>query len=346
MPPTNLNRREFLPFLASPLLLAGCGGQAENPISTAKSVDNTGSGTKNEGARQSVELGLNWYPEAEHGGYFAVAVDEALSRAIDLKLTPGGPGVPVVQNVATGRVPFAVANADQVLTGRAAGADVVAVFAPLQMSPRCILVHEKAGIRNFDDLKKAKKLAMNANSTFAIYLQKKVSLEGCTVVAYPGNVAQFLLDEDFAQQAYVFSEPYLARKKGGDPASLMVSDIGFNPYTSVLITSGEMIRTKPDLVRLMVKASQAGWVKYLAEPAAANARIHEMNPEMELDVLEFGVGELKKLCYPEGITDENLGSMTLERWSQLADQLVECGAVEAGKIKAEEAFDMSFFAKG
>lgn len=342
MPPTVLNRRAFLPFLASPLLLAGCGGQSEAPTVASKSAD----APKSEETRTSVELGLNWYAEAEHGGFFAAAVHEMFGEKIDLTLTPGGPGVPVVQNVATGRVPFAVANADVVLTGRAAGADVVAIFAPLQMSPRCILVHEKSGIRNFDDLKKAKKLAINSNSTFAQYMKKKVSLEGCTVVAYPGNVAQFLLDQDYAQQAYVFSEPFVVKQKGGDPVSLMVSEIGFNPYTSCLITSGETIRTKPDLVRSMVKASQAGWVKYLAEPASANARIHEMNPEMEMDVLDFGVGELKKLCYADGITDANFGSMTLDRWTQLTEQLVECGAVEAGKIKAEEAFDMSFFPKG
>lgn len=344
MPLPVLNRRAFLPFLASPWLLSGCDKSTPPhamPTPSSESGSQAISATKT-GKRTPVELALNWYPEAEHGGYFTTAVNDAFGEAIDLTLTPGGPGVPVVQNVATGRVPFGIANADNVLTGRAAGADVVAVFAPLQMSPRCILVHEKSGIRKLDDLAKAKKLAMNTNSTFAIYLQKRVSLGDCTVVAYPGNVAQFLLDPEFAQQAYVFSEPYLVKKQGGDPLSLMLSDIGFNPYTSCLITSGEMIRTKPDLVRAVVKASQTGWVKYLADPSAANARIHELNPEMELDVLEFGVGELKKLCYIEGITDVNLGRMTLERWRLLVEQMVECGAVKPGQIKTEEAFDLSF----
>lgn len=342
MPLTVLNRRAFLPFLASPLLLASCGESTPTPFIEPKSQ--AGPATK-AGERTKVEIALNWYPEAEHGGYFAALVDDAFGAAIELTLTPGGPGVPVVQNVATGRVPFGIANADNVLTGRAAGADVVAVLAPLQMSPRCILVHEKSGIRRLEDLSKAKKLAMNTNSTFAIYLQQRVSLGDCTVVAYPGNVAQFLLDNDYAQQAYVFSEPYVVKKQGGDPVSLMLSDIGFNPYTSCLITSGEMIRTKPDLVRAVVTASQTGWVKYLSQPSAANARIHELNPEMEIDVLEFGVEELKKLCYVEGITDANLGRMTLARWSQLVEQMVECGAVKPGQIKAEEAFDLSFLPK-
>ncbi len=346
MSPSTLSRRAFLPFLASPLLLSGCGDSKSPEGTTTPAPSNAGEATAGKPTeRTAVELALNWHPEAEHGGFFAAAINDAFGEPIELNVTPGGPGAPVVQNVATGRVPFGIANADNVLTGRAAGADVVAVFAPLQMSPRCILVHEKSGIRKLDELSKAKKLAMNPNSTFAIYLQKRVSLGDCTVVAYPGNVAQFLLDPDFAQQGYVFSEPYVVKKKGGDSVSLMLSDIGFNPYTSCLITSGELIRTKPELVRSVVKASQAGWVKYLADPAAVNARIHELNPEMELDVLEFGVGELKKLCYSEAVSDANFGSMTLERWSQLLEQMVECSALKPGQIKAEEAFDLSFLPK-
>lgn len=341
----SLTRREVLPLLLTPAWLAGC--RQETATETTKAPepvvpDGNQPSPDPKAERTSVELLLNWLPEAEHGGYFAASLDPAIRGALDLTLLPGGPSVPVVQSVATGRVPFAVANADQVLTGRAAGADVVAVFAPLQISPRCIVVHEKAGITKLDELSKAKKLAMNANSTFALYLRKKVSLEGCTIVAYSGNVAQFLLDPELAQQGYIFSEPYVAKKKGGDPVSLLVADIGFSPYTSVLITSGETVRTKPDLVRTMAQASRAGWIKYLSEPSTANTRIHELNREMEPDVLQFGVGELTKLCYPEGITDANFGSMTLERWTQLAEQLVECGAIEAGKVKVEEAFNTTF----
>lgn len=327
------------------LAFSGCGPspesvQSSQPVSQTVSPEaGVGDGLK---PKIAVELALNWFPEAEHGGFYAALVHGYFeSEGLDVTIMPGGPNVPVIQNVATGRVQFAVANADQVLVGRANEADVVAVLAPLQTSPRCIMVHEKSGIRSFADLKNIK-LAINSNSTFALFLKKNVPLEGCTFVAYSGNVAQFLLEDAFAQQAYVFSEPFVAKQQGGDPSNLLVADIGFNPYTSVLIASGETIRTQSALVRKIVAASKRGWVTYLADPASTNELIHQKNPEMGLDVLKFGVGELQKLCYSETVTEANFGDMSAERWAKLSEQLVSCEVYEASKVKTTEAFSTQF----
>ena len=54
--------------------------------------------------------------------------------------------------------------------------------------------------------------------------------------------------------------------------------------------------------------------------------------------LEYGAKALRPLCLPEGMSADALGQMTAERWSTLAEQLVEIGALEAGQVKAEEAF--------
>ena len=319
------------------VLVAGCDSGSEN-----QEPDESG-GSSGETDQQSVEveLALNWFPEAEHGGYYAALVHGYFREAgFDVTITPGGPGVPVIQNVGAGRVPFAISNADQILIGRAREADVVAVFAPLQTSPRCIMVHEKSGIRKFEDLKNIT-LAINENSSFGSLLKRRVSLEGCQIVPYPGNVSRFLQEEDFAQQGYVFSEPFVAKKEGGDPHNLMAADLGFNPYTSVLITHGDRVRDDPEMVGRFVKAVQAGWIKYLAEPARTNEYINEQNPEMDLDILEFGAAELKKLCLNDSVSEFNLGTMTEERWSDMTAQLVECEIVEEG-LKGAEAFTTEF----
>lgn len=319
---------------------AGCGAadkETSAPISksdpTAKKSDVL--------KPDEIELALNWYPEAEHGGYFTALLEgDFAAEGINVKITPGGKGVPVIQNVATGRVPFAVANADQVLTGRASQADVVAVFAPIQTSPRCIMVHEKSGIRSFAELKNVK-LAVNP-SPFASVLKKNVPLEGCQIVPYEGQVSAFLLDENYAQQGYVFSEPFVARQNGGDPHSLMAADIGFNPYTSVLIVSDATLKENPGLVRRVVAASQRGWLKYLDNPAKTNEHIHEKNPEMPVDALEFGVTELKKLCLTGAVNETNFGLMTAGRWVDLLKQLEACEVIEPGSVNAEDAFRSEF----
>ncbi len=74
-------------------------------------------------------LALNWFPEAEHGGYYAALVNGYFKEeGLDVEIQPGGPGVPIIQNVATKRVMFGIANADQVLVGRNEQADVVALY--------------------------------------------------------------------------------------------------------------------------------------------------------------------------------------------------------------------------
>lgn len=270
-----------------------------------------------------VTLALNWFPEAEHGGFYAALVHGYYDEeGLDVTILPGGPGAPVIQQVATGRVDFAVANADQVLLGRDQGAPVVAVMTAMQDSPRCIMVHEKSGINSLLELKDMT-LAVGSGKPFSQFLLKRLGDAGLTVVPYQGNVALFLERDDVAQQAYVFSEPFMARQQGAEPKCLMVSELGFNPYTSLLITSDSRVADEAELVGKMVRATVRGWRKYLADPAETNQYIHEQNREMTPEILAYGAEAIGPLCLPAGADPGSLGRMTAERWEALAGQLVE-----------------------
>ena len=335
-----MRRTIFLCGFCLSIVVCGCSSEppaapkspAADPVSSdppAKKLD-------------EVELALNWLPEAEHGGFYAADVHGLFAeRQLKVKIIPGGPGVPVIQNVATGKATFGVTNADQVLLQRAQEADVVAILAPIQQSPRCIMVHKKSGITKFEDLKDMT-LAINANQTFLGFLKKKLPLTSVRIVPYSGSVGPFLQDERLGQQAYVFSEPFVAEQQGGDPVNLMVSDIGFNPYTSVLITRAEIIEKQPELVRRMVEACRLGWRKYLDEPEKTNEHIHSLNKDMGLEILAFGTRTLKPLCETCLSSPEKLGDMTAERWTTLAEQLIEAEALKPGATDPSKAFDASF----
>ena len=142
------------------------------------------------------------------------------------------------------------------------------------------MVHQAAGI---DSLLKLRDLtlAVGSGKPFARYLLHKLGDAQLTVVPYQGNVGLFLQRADVAQQAYVFSEPFIARQQGGDPQCLMLSDIGFNPYASVLVVHEQLIAADPDLVARVVRACvQAAGSKYLEDPAPTNQHIQELNAEM------------------------------------------------------------------
>ena len=324
-------------------LIAGCQTQSAPPTPTT-AAPNIG-GTVPAQTPIDVTLALNWFPEAEHGGFYAALVHGYFAEeGLNVTIRGGGPKVPVIADVASGTVAFGVDNADKLLLGRVQQADVVAVMAPIQDSPRCIMVHKSEGIASLKDLsgRKPFTLAMNTGQPFAQFLMKHVNLADVQITSYPGNVAQFLLEPKYGQQAYNFSESFVAEQQGGDPVCLMLSELGFNTYTSLLITRGELIEQQPELVAKMTRASIRGWKKYLAEPDETNKHIHEQNTQMGLDVLTFGVGVLKPLCLPKDFAEERLGSMTAERWQSLASQMTEIGSLPPDSVRPEAAFTLKF----
>jgi NitT/TauT family transport system substrate-binding protein len=201
------------------------------------------------------------------------------------------------------------------------------------------MVHEASGIQKLEDLKELE-LAISDSRPFALWMKKKLPLTNVTMVPYSGSVGEFLTKPAFAQQAYVFSEPFVAREQGSDPRVLMVSDIGFNPYASVLVTTEKVISDQPDLVRRMVTSSVLGWTQYLADPDSTNAHIHSQNTDMSLEVLRFGAEQMRPLCEPEsGVL---IGGMTAERWQTLVAQIVEIGEAATGAVAADDCFTTRF----
>jgi NitT/TauT family transport system substrate-binding protein len=333
------DRKRLWLLLAIVSLAPGCGtGPASSQ--TASSAKSATRDTRSE--PEAVALALNWFPEAEHGGYIAALVHGYYKEAgLEVKILPGGPSAAVLQRVAGRRVEFGIENADRVLLGREQQADCVALLAPLQKSPRAIMVHATSKFRRIEDLAGVT-LAVNSGSAWVQYLKKKALLRNVRFVPYSGIMAPFLVDKNYAQQAYVFSEPFVAEEKGADVRCLLVAESGYNPYTSLLVTSDEMIRSRPELVRKFVAASLRGWQTYLERPEETNRYIHEINPEMGLEILAFGAKALRPLC-TDGLADPSeLGQMSAKRWSTLAGQLVEADVMTAGRVDPSSAFTNEF----
>jgi NitT/TauT family transport system substrate-binding protein len=296
------------------------------------------------GARP-VAVQLNWYAEAEHGGAYQAAADGTYAAAgFDVEIRPGGRATPVAAEVALGRADFAITNADDVVLFRAEGADIVAVLAAMQDHPRCILVREDSGVQSFDDLK-GMTLQRQEGRGFVEFLRLAGKLDGVREVPYHGNVSGLVGDPQIAIQAYSFAEPYLARGEGVEVKTLMVSDLGWNPYSSVLVTRGELIREQPELVRDFVAATRLGWQNYITDPAAGNAAILAANQHgMTQEALEFGSKELVALAMPEPLTVADVGVMSAQRWQTLVKQMEDVKLIKAGGVKPEDCFTLEFLA--
>lgn len=320
-------------------VLVGC-GQSDPTSRPAEVLSNIPPGARPELLR--VSLALNWTAEAEHGGFIAARTHGLFRNAgLDVEIIPGGTSAPqtVIAELAAERIQFAISDADNVIRARAAGVPVVALMAPLQNSPRCIIVHESSGITSLEQLADLE-LAISEARPFARWMKKKLPLTNVTMVPYAGSVGEFLAKPAFAQQGYVFSEPFVAREKGGDPHVLMVSDTGFNPYASCLITTEKIIAEQPELVQAMVTASVHGWDQYLVDSTPTNADINAENSDMSLAVLKFGATQMVPLCLTEpGVP---ACGMTSARWTTLVRQIEEIEEIARGSVNPDECFTTKF----
>lgn len=315
------------------LFIYGCSEAGDNNSAPQSSVR----------GKDKIKLQLNWYPEAEHGGFYAAKVHGIFEKYnLDVEIIPGGRASTVPQELTVGRIQFGIINGDELLLARESGVDVLSLMAPLQTSPRCILVREDSGITKFEQLS-GLTLQLGAGQPFIEFLKSKGFLKDVKIVPYQGSVAGLVAGTGVGQQAYVFSEPLLAEQANVKVNSLMVSDAGFNPYTSLLATTSDYTKQNEDLVRRMVKACKEGWQKYLESPEETNKFIITQNEHGLTDeALRYGVEKMKPLCINDQVTLENIGDMTMERWETLVSQMTELKLIQTEKVKAQDCFNSTF----
>jgi NitT/TauT family transport system substrate-binding protein len=287
------------------------------------------------GKSAKIKLALNWKPEPEFGGFYAAPYAK---HGLDVEILPGGAGTPTVQMVGAGSVDFGVVGGDEVILARSHGNDVVALFAVFQNNPAGIMVHASRNLTNIGDVLKEGTVALQGGLPFAVLLERKFGFSHVKVVPSPGgDITSFLNDEKFAQQCYITSEPIAARRKGVAVKVFAGSEIGYNPYATVLAVSGEALRKNPEPARALVAALREGWRAYLDDPKPANQQMHQLNPTMDPETFAEVAEVQKPFIDTDASRRDGLGTMSRERWETLIGQLKDLGDIPQ-KIAAEDCF--------
>lgn len=269
-------------------------------------------------ALRAVKIGLNWFPEPEFGGFYDAYVKGTYrSVGLSVDILPGGPGVPVLEMLASGSIDVAISGAEDLLVRRAKGLDAVAVFPGFQDSPVGLLVHA-GGPTRYEEVKGP--VAIEPGSAFQQFLWAKYAWDGkVALVPTTGSLGPFQADPALAQQAYITSEPCVADSLGLQTAFLPGKDAGWNPYASLAVVRSA--DKDAPWVAAFREATRKGWEGYLQDPTTGNAAISAVNPEMKLDRLTCIVGRQR----PFVTGTDGLGAMTEARWTEIAAALTSAG---------------------
>jgi len=151
------------------------------------------------------------------------------------------------------------------------------------------------------------------------------------------------------QQGYVTAEPYEIEKQGHfKPNVFLLSDYGYDTYSTLIVTRTEIVDKKPDLVQRFVDASAIGWYHYLyGDNAQANALIKQDNPDITDEQIAYSIDTMKQY----GIVDSGdtltlgIGAMTDAHWKDFFDKMAAAGVVDP-RDDHKKAYTLQFVNKG
>lgn len=276
-----------------------------------------------------IRLILNWKAEPEFGGFYAASLQGLYKKqGLDVEIVEGGSGTPTVQMLANKKVDFAIVSAGEIIISqdRKTTNKVKALFAVYQTSPYIIMTHAEKNYKSLQEVFNSQGLlSVQSGLPFYPYLVKKFGKPKVQVVPYLGGISNFLKDKNFAQQGFLTTEPTAAEKAGAKVKTFLIAEEGFNPYLVVLATTEEVLKTKPEVVEKIVKATHEGWIAYLKDPSATNKHMAQLNKSLDLDTFNKGAEIQKPLIEVKGT---EIGSMSEARWTTLVDQLHNLGLIK------------------
>lgn len=285
--------------------------------------DAPASGPKGD-ARRKVVLQTDWFPQAEHGGFYqALAKGFYAQAGLDVEIWPGGPGSGIKLKVARGDADFGMQRSDDLMLAASQGLPLVMVAATLQHDPMALMVHADSPVKTFRDLD-GRAVIGNVGMAWFPFLEKKY---GITIERRPNTygIGEFLANPDAIQQCLVTSEPFFARQQGRQVRTLLLASSGYDCHHTIF-TRRDLIRTAPGVVRAFVHASIRGWRDYLeTDPAPADQMILKRNPQMTADLLVFSRQELilRSLVRGDPAAAEDIGQLSLVRLAAEMDTLLQ-----------------------
>lgn len=278
-----------------------------------------------------VQVQLNWFPESEFGGLYEAQQQGLFQNAgLEVELLKGGPSVPAPQMVASGQVDFAIVSGSQLLALRSQGAKVTGIFATFQRNPRGVAVPADSKYQNLEALWKSSATVMGESGLeFIKWLNQDYGGKGLSFVPYSGSLAPFIAKKVDAMQCFATAEPVQLTLDNVPNKVFLVADTGYNPYVTVIAVNDDYLEKNPQLVNDFTSALRRGWDAYLKAPSKTNQHMHELNPDMTLEVLSKSSAMLPDFVESDETRQNAIGWMTKARWGTLEKQLVDLGQLDS-----------------
>ncbi len=294
------------------------------------------------GSLITLRVGLPWVLNDEIAPWF-VGMDLGFYRneGLDLKLTPGGPGIDPLQLLVGGKLDIAVPPTGVGLVqliASPATADVVAIGAVLKGSAYCWLGLDASVPRNQVSTRRlqprdfvGKTIGLQAGSDYIVdFLQRQYHLPANSFrTRRVGFTPDPLLSGtvDYCA-AFIVDQPRIIEREGyRNWTAFRFNDWGWVDFGDVSVVRRDTLVQSPDVLRRYLRATGRALHFILDHPDEAA----EITAERSVDVPLTPAMVRRRFDLQRDLVEGPEGSplqeMPLDRWNQLAARLVQSGTL-------------------
>jgi len=189
--------------------------------------------------------------------------------------------------VAAGSDTFGLADSSSVIATAAKGADIKSVMSLLNSTGYSVVSLAETGIKTPKDLE-GKRLAVSPGDPLgqlfqALAAHNKLDMSKITLVQVDPAAKVVAVLEKRADGLLGGADDqfFLIKQRGLKPAALRYADNGANIVGMTIVTQGDTIKNKPDLVRRFVRATVKSWEEAKKNPGAAVDAALKAKPDLD-----------------------------------------------------------------
>jgi NitT/TauT family transport system substrate-binding protein len=286
-------------------------------------------------ADEKVSVRLSYTPFAAHiPVYVAKAKGYFGDAGLNVDILPGRGSTFAAMTVGAGKEEFGVSDAAAVLTARAKGVPIIALSNLQQDNGVAWIATEKSGITKVEDLK-GRNVGILPGSSTTIFLQALMKKHGLTlddvkpITWRPGTDLPLLLEGKIDSEATVYNNEVIAWGIEHPELKLRVqpmASLGFDTPGYALVTSEELARKNPKMVKAFNAAALTGMEYAVAHPEEAVAILVQGAPELKPNV---EAAKWKEMIPATSSRSVGPGGLDRAKWEALNELLKTYGMIEA-----------------
>lgn len=289
-------------------------------------------------AEDKVTFRLNWLAYGFHAPfYYGVSAGIYKAHGIALEIGEGQGSGRAVQAVAAGSDMFGLADGTAIVGGASKGAPVQAVMGIMNRSPNGVIVRRDSGITDLKGLEGQTIAATTGEAGLVVFpavlRSQKMAPDTVRFLRVDGATKLVAVLEKRAAGVLggVENQALILEQRGLPVTTLLYSDLGVNSIGLAILTTTDLEKKNPDLVRRFIAATRESFERAAKEPDAAVKALLVVKPTLDpaLSVAQLKTG-LPLMQSPHG-AGKPVGWMAPEDWVETLSLMKEFQGLETNE---------------